>query len=146
MQTLIVTGGAGFIGCNFVRLARARGAGHVIVVDKLTYAGHRANLAEVLADGRVELVEADIADSAAMAALFARHRPDAIVNFAAETHVDRSIDDAAAFIQTNLVGVYVLLETARRYCSETGAGDEFRFLHVSTYEVYGSLCSSGLFA
>jgi dTDP-glucose 4,6-dehydratase len=147
MDTVIVTGGAGFIGCNFVRHALRSGHDRVVVVDKLTYAGHRESLADVAADARYVFVEADIADREAMRRLLAEHRPDAILNFAAETHVDRSIDDPGAFVHTNLVGTYELLEAARRYWREIegDARARFRFLHVSTDEVYGTLGATGLF-
>ncbi|HEY0510796.1 MAG TPA: dTDP-glucose 4,6-dehydratase [Thermoanaerobaculia bacterium] len=147
MNTILVTGGAGFIGCNFVRLALAETGARIVVLDKLTYAGSRENLAGVLDGPRCELVQGDIADRAAVRRLFAERRPSAVVNFAAESHVDRSIDDASAFIQTNIVGAFELLEAARHYLA-TLAGEErlaFRFLHVSTDEVYGSLGATGAF-
>jgi dTDP-glucose 4,6-dehydratase len=147
MRSLLVTGGAGFIGSNFVRLALARGVERLVVVDKLTYAGHRQSLEDVLGDPRVTLVVADIADAPAMAELLAEQRPDWIVNLAAETHVDRSIDGPAAFVQTNVVGTFSLLEAAReRFAGLSGPPREaFRFLHVSTDEVYGSLGPEGAF-
>jgi dTDP-glucose 4,6-dehydratase len=144
---LIVTGGAGFIGSNFVHFAlRQKGVERVVVVDKLTYAGSLLNLAEPLKDPRVRFVQADIADAPAMAALFAEAKPDAALNFAAETHVDRSIDGPAAFVQTNIVGTFSLLEAARELLkAEPARKDAFRFLHVSTDEVYGTLGDAGLF-
>jgi dTDP-glucose 4,6-dehydratase len=142
MHTLLVTGGAGFIGCNFVRLALAETGARVIVLDKLTYAGSLENLAEVWGSPRLEFIEGDIADRALVRRLFAERRPSAVVNFAAESHVDRSIDDASAFIQTNVVGTFELLEAARG-CAAQGHG--FRFLHVSTDEVYGTLGPTGTF-
>jgi dTDP-glucose 4,6-dehydratase len=148
MATWIVTGGAGFIGCNFVRLALATTAVRVVVADKLTYAGNRASLSDVAADPRMVLVEMDIADRTAVAELFRRHRPEAVVNFAAESHVDRSIDDPSAFVRSNTVGVFELLEGARRHLAEVPAEERqrFRFLHVSTDEVYGSLGPDGAFS
>jgi dTDP-glucose 4,6-dehydratase len=147
MDTILVTGGAGFIGCNFVRLALAETDARVLVLDKLTYAGSLENLADVLNDPRLEFVQGDIADRREVRRLFAEHRPTAVVNFAAESHVDRSIDDASAFIQTNIVGTFELLEAARHHLAGLGeAGPRaFRFLHVSTDEVYGSLGPDGAF-
>jgi dTDP-glucose 4,6-dehydratase len=148
-NTLIVTGGAGFIGCNFVRLVLSEDSwDRVVVLDKLTYAGSLENLSGVLTDPRLVFVEGDIADRVEVRRLFAEHRPAAVVNFAAESHVDRSIEDASAFIETNIVGAFVLLEAARRYHMELdGPGRErFRFLHVSTDEVYGSLGPTGAFS
>ena len=153
MPTLLVTGGAGFIGCNFVRLAlgesTADPAGlRVVVLDKLTYAGSLENLSDVLGDPRLEVIVGDIADRPLVRRIFAEQRPAAVVNFAAESHVDRSIDDPSAFIQTNIAGTFELLDAARRHLA--GAGDaerrEFRFLHVSTDEVYGSLGATGAFS
>jgi dTDP-glucose 4,6-dehydratase len=144
LRSLIVTGGAGFIGCNFVRHALEQpGLERLLVVDKLTYAGSLLNLEGPLKDPRLGFVQADIADAAAMEALFAKEAPQALVNFAAETHVDRSIDSPEAFIQANLVGVFVLLEAARKRL-KAAAG--MRFLQVSTDEVYGSLGEEGAFS
>jgi len=148
MQTLIVTGGAGFIGSNFVRLALARGAERVVIVDKLTYAGHRQSLEDVLADSRAELRVEDIADAETMERLFAEIAPTGVFNLAAETHVDRSIDGPGAFVRTNVVGTFSLLEATRRLLPklpETARSD-FRFVHVSTDEVYGSLGPEGAFS
>jgi dTDP-glucose 4,6-dehydratase len=150
-KTLIVTGGAGFIGCNFVRLVLSEDGGpwdRVVVLDKLTYAGSLENLADVLSDPRLVFAEGDIADRAEVRRLFAEHRPAAVVNFAAESHVDRSIEDASAFIETNVVGTFVLLEEARRHTAglNGSARGRFRFLHVSTDEVYGSLGPAGAFS
>ena len=114
-DTIVVTGGAGFIGCNFVRLLLSRTDARIVVVDKLTYAGSKLNLADVESDPRFTFVEADIADAAAMGAVFSRHKPTSVVNFAAETHVDRSIDGPAAFINTNYVGAFTLLEASRQH-------------------------------
>jgi dTDP-glucose 4,6-dehydratase len=146
MQTWLVTGGAGFIGGNFVLEAVERGI-RVINLDVLTYAGNRDTLASLDGDERHVFVEGDIGDRALVASLLAEHRPEAIVNFAAESHVDRSIDGPAAFIQTNVVGTLALLECARDYWKALPAAEReaFRFLHVSTDEVYGSLGETGAF-
>lgn len=146
MQTLLVTGGAGFIGANFVLQAVARGA-TVINLDKLTYAGNLQTLASLEGNPNHRFVKGDIGDRALVASLLAEHRPDAVVNFAAESHVDRSIDGPAAFIETNVVGTLGLLEATRDHWRSLGAdaADAFRFLHVSTDEVYGSLGEDGLF-
>ena len=147
METWIVTGGAGFIGCNFVRLALAKRDARIVVYDKLTYAGNLDNLKEVSGDARFEFVHADIADRAAVEDAYRRFQPSAVLNFAAETHVDRSIDGPAEFVQTNLVGTFELLEAARQHLSrlDAEAAQRFRFLHVSTDEVYGSLGETGAF-
>jgi dTDP-glucose 4,6-dehydratase len=144
---VVVTGGAGFIGCNFVRTALARGCPRVVVFDLLTYAGSLENLRDVLDDGRVVFVRGDIADADAVTALYREHRPAAVVNFAAESHVDRSIDGPAPFLHTNVTGTFRLLEGARGYLAEAAlaARSAFRFLHVSTDEVYGSLGPDGAF-
>jgi dTDP-glucose 4,6-dehydratase len=146
MDTWIVTGGAGFIGCNFVRMAIARGV-RVVVLDKLTYAGNLRSLADVADSPRFEFVHADIADRAALDEILRAHRPSAVLNFAAETHVDRSIDGPAAFIATNLVGTFELLDACRRHVASLDAASRraFRLLHVSTDEVYGSLGPEGAF-
>lgn len=147
MDTWIVTGGAGFIGSNFVRLALARSAARVVVVDKLTYAGNLESLADVAEHARFHFVKADIADRAAVGQIMGEHRPSAVLNFAAETHVDRSIDGPSAFIQTNVCGAFELLDAARHHVAQLDAASRqrFRFLHVSTDEVYGSLGPSGAF-
>lgn len=146
MQTWLVTGGAGFIGGNFVLEAVASGV-RVVNLDALTYAGNRDTLASLDGDTRHRFVQGDIGDRALVARLLAEHRPSAVINFAAESHVDRSIDGPAAFIQTNVVGTLGLLECARDYWKslEGAAKDGFRFLHVSTDEVYGSLGDEGRF-
>ncbi len=138
---IFVTGGAGFIGSNFVLDWLARVGEPVLNVDKLTYAGNLKNLAALEGDSRHVFVRADICDGARMAALLAQHRPRAVVHFAAESHVDRSIHGPAAFIDTNINGTFALLESARGYWGALEAADKaaFRFLHVSTDEVYGSL-------
>jgi dTDP-glucose 4,6-dehydratase len=147
MPTLLITGGAGFIGCNLVRHALDRTADRLVVVDKLTYAGSLLNLDEPLKDPRVTFVRADIADRAAMGRVFRDHRPTAVLNLAAETHVDRSIDSPHPFIDTNIVGTFALLDVARQFVGSLEARDRalFRFLHVSTDEVYGTLGPSGRF-
>jgi dTDP-glucose 4,6-dehydratase len=147
MATWLVTGGAGFIGCNFVRTALAKSDARVVVLDKLTYAGNLANLADVASDRRFAFVRADIADREAVTAIFREYRPTAVVNFAAETHVDRSIDEPSDFVRTNVVGTFELLEAARRQLATCEPADRarFRFLHVSTDEVYGSLGPTGAF-
>jgi dTDP-glucose 4,6-dehydratase len=138
---ILVTGGAGFIGSNFVLGWLARGGDPVINLDKLTYAGNPGNLVDVADDPRHVFVRGDIADRALMAQLLREHRPRAIVNFAAESHVDRSIDGPGEFIQTNVVGTFHLLEEVRRYWQNLAEPERghFRLLHVSTDEVYGSL-------
>ncbi len=147
MRTLIVTGGAGFIGSNFVHMALARSDARVVIVDRLTYAGNLQNLAEVAGSRRFQFVKADIADRTALEEIFREHQPTAVVNFAAESHVDRSIDGPRAFVHTNLDGTFELLEASRRHVArlEPGARPHFRFLHVSTDEVYGSLGPTGAF-
>ncbi|MEL7463268.1 MAG: dTDP-glucose 4,6-dehydratase [Pseudomonadota bacterium] len=143
---LLITGGCGFIGSAVVR--RAIADGHSVVnVDKLTYAANPANVADVADDARYAFVQADICDADAMKAVFAAHRPDAVMHLAAESHVDRSIDGPAAFIHTNVVGTFTMLEAARDYWSGlAGAAREaFRFHHVSTDEVFGSLGETGMF-
>ena len=146
MSTLLVTGGAGFIGANFVLQAIADGL-TVINLDKLTYAGNLDTLSSLQGNARHVFVQGDIGDRDLVARLLTEHGPDAIVNFAAESHVDRSIDGPAEFVQTNVVGTLGLLECARDYWRglEGDARDSFRFLHVSTDEVYGSLGSEGKF-
>ncbi|HEX2223376.1 MAG TPA: dTDP-glucose 4,6-dehydratase [Thermoanaerobaculia bacterium] len=148
METLLVTGGAGFIGCNFVRLVLRETDARVVVLDKLTYAGSLENLAGVLDDPRLRFVPGDIAERADVRALIAEERPTAILNFAAESHVDRSIDDPGVFVRTNVVGAFELLEAARHHWAalDEPARGAFRFLHVSTDEVYGSLGPTGAFS
>jgi dTDP-glucose 4,6-dehydratase len=138
---IFVTGGAGFIGSNFVMDWLQGSDESVINLDKLTYAGNLDNLASLQGDSRHIFVQGDIGDTALVAELLAKYRPRAILNFAAESHVDRSISGPSEFIQTNIVGTFNLLETVRAYWNGL-EGDEkqaFRFLHVSTDEVYGSL-------
>ncbi|WP_332748206.1 dTDP-glucose 4,6-dehydratase [Hydrogenophaga sp.] len=138
---ILVTGGAGFIGGNFVLDWLAQSAEPVVNLDKLTYAGNLENLASLQGDARHVFVQGDIGDGALVARLLAEHRPRAVINFAAESHVDRSIHGAEDFIQTNIVGTFRLLESVRAHWSALPAEEKsaFRFLHVSTDEVYGSL-------
>ncbi len=146
--TWLVTGGAGFIGSNFVREALAHEPRlRIVNLDLLTYAGNRDSLKDMDADPRHVFIAGDIGDHALVARLMAEYRPCATVNFAAESHVDRSIDGPAAFVSTNVVGTLALLECARDYWRELpGPGRAaFRFLHVSTDEVYGSLGAEGRF-
>ena len=140
-MTILVTGGAGFIGANFVLDWLAQSDEPVINLDKLTYAGNLENLASLEGDARHIFVHGDIGDSALVAGLLSEHQPRAILNFAAESHVDRSIHGPEDFIETNIVGTFRLLEAVRAYWKGLGpeAQQAFRFLHVSTDEVYGSL-------
>ncbi len=138
---LLVTGGAGFIGSNFVLSTLAKSGESIVNVDKLTYAGSLANLEALRGDARHVFVQGDICDRSLVRETLARHRPRAVVHLAAESHVDRSIEGPAPFVQTNVVGTFSLLEEARAYWSGLAATERaaFRFLHVSTDEVYGSL-------
>ncbi|MEG1247334.1 MAG: dTDP-glucose 4,6-dehydratase [Citrobacter sp.] len=138
---ILVTGGAGFIGSAVVRHIIKNTQDTVVNVDKLTYAGNLESLAEVSENNRYYFEHADICDKAAMERIFATHQPDAVMHLAAESHVDRSITRPAAFIETNIVGTYILLEAARGYWNELDAGKKqaFRFHHISTDEVYGDL-------
>jgi len=138
---LLITGGAGFIGSALVRHIIRNTADCVVNVDKLTYAGNLESLAEALADPRHAFEQVDICNRAQLDRVFAQHRPDAVMHLAAESHVDRSIDGPAAFIETNIVGTYTLLEAARAYWNTLGhdARARFRFHHISTDEVYGDL-------
>jgi dTDP-glucose 4,6-dehydratase len=147
LRTILVTGGAGFIGGCFVRQLIGRRAARVINLDKLTYAGNLDSLAEVLDDPLHAFEQGDIGDFDFVAGLLRRHQPDAVVNFAAESHVDRSIDGPRAFLETNVVGTFELLQAARGYWNSLDgeAREGFRFLHVSTDEVYGSLGPAGKF-
>lgn len=139
--TILVTGGAGFIGSNFILHWLANEDFSVINLDKLTYAGNPANLASLTNDSRYRLVQGDICDRELVSRLLSTHRPCAIVHFAAESHVDRSIHAPDDFIRTNVNGTFTLLEAARAYWTQLNPDDKtrFRFLHVSTDEVYGSL-------
>ena len=140
-STILVTGGAGFIGSNFILQRIEEGTGHVVNVDKLTYAGNLRNVDSISSDRRYEFVHGDIGDRELVRRLLERCQPSAIVHFAAETHVDRSIRGPDDFIRTNVDGTFALLEETRAYWSglSDDARNHFRFLHVSTDEVYGSL-------
>lgn len=141
---LLVTGGAGFIGSAVVRQAVERGH-EVINVDALTYAACLDNVASVASSNLYSFEEADICDWDAMVRIFDTHQPDAVMHLAAESHVDRSIDGPGAFVQTNVTGTYTLLEAARRYWQRRDRFEGFRFHHISTDEVFGSLGSDGQF-
>ncbi len=145
---LIVTGGAGFIGSALIRLLLNSTDSTIINVDKLTYAGNLDSLDSVAQHPHYHFEQADIVDGEAMSAIFQRYQPDAIIHLAAESHVDRSIDGPAEFMQTNIIGTYSLLEAARKYWQalDTTGKQNFRFHHVSTDEVYGSLGATGLFS
>lgn len=144
---ILVTGGAGFIGSALIRYLIRETDAAVVNVDKLTYAASPAALAEVDASPRYRFERVDVCDGAALHAVFARHAPDAVVHLAAESHVDRSIDGPAAFVDTNVTGTHTLLEAARRYWHglDAAARARFRFHHVSTDEVYGELGPTGRF-
>ena len=141
---LLVTGGAGFIGSAVVRLAIAQGH-QVVVLDALTYAACLDNLAPVSDSDKYRFVEGDICDRALLDQVLGDHRPEAVMHLAAESHVDRSIDGPGAFIETNITGTYTLLEAVRCYWCDSGKPDSFRFHHISTDEVFGSLGKTGHF-
>jgi dTDP-glucose 4,6-dehydratase len=147
MEAVLVTGGAGFIGGEFVRQWIAEEGSVLVNLDKLTYAGNLDSLADVMGQRRHVFVHGDIGDAELVRRLLREHRPRAVVNFAAESHVDRSIDGPAAFVETNVTGTFRLLDEVRHYWNEMGEAEqrEFRFLHVSTDEVYGSLGPVGAF-
>ncbi len=147
MSTIIVTGGAGFIGSCFVRMAIATGKDNIVTLDKLTYAGCMDSLADATNSPRHTFIEGDIGDSSLVEEILQKYRPTAIVNFAAESHVDRSIDGPADFVETNVVGTFRLLDACLRYWSglPNDRRDAFRFLQISTDEVYGSLGIEGRF-
>jgi dTDP-glucose 4,6-dehydratase len=147
MAIILVTGGAGFIGSNFVRQWLREERSPLVNLDSLTYAGNLDSLADVAGDPNYTFVQGDICDGAMVARLLQEHQPRAIVNFAAESHVDRSIDGPAAFVETNVVGTFRMLEAARGYWNALPdpLRAAFRFLHVSTDEVYGSLGETGKF-
>ena len=145
--TVFLTGGAGFIGSALVRYLIADTDVTVINIDKLTYAGSLHSLGEAKDNSRHHFYQEDITDRATMQALINQHQPDYIMHLAAESHVDRSIDGPSEFIQTNIVGTYNLLEVARAYYAGLSGDkrEQFKFHHISTDEVYGSLCDTGLF-
>ncbi len=147
MKTWLVTGGAGFIGGNFVLQARADDIARIINLDALTYAGNLETLAALNSDSNHQFIHGNIGNRSLLDKLLIEHRPQAVIHFAAESHVDRSIDGPAAFIQTNVVGTLTLLEATRDYWKSLADNDAqaFRFLHVSTDEVYGSLGETGYF-
>jgi dTDP-glucose 4,6-dehydratase len=148
MDTIVITGGAGFIGSNFVRMLLRDTTARVVVLDKLTYAGNLQSLTDVNRDARFGFIHGDISDAMLVARVYQDYQPTWVVNFAAESHVDRSIDGPRAFIETNIVGTFELLEAARVYLATLAPAprERFRFLHVSTDEVYGSLGASGKFS
>jgi dTDP-glucose 4,6-dehydratase len=147
MRRILVTGGAGFIGSCFVRQCLSRQQVRIVNFDKLTYAGNLDSLGQYLQHPHHCFVQGDIADRGIVDQIFEDYRPDAVVHFAAESHVDRSIDDASEFVRTNVQGTFNLLDAARRYLTRVGQArrESFRFLHVSTDEVYGSLGKEGQF-
>ena len=146
-NTLLVTGGAGFIGSALIRQLITETDFTVINIDKLTYAGNLESLTEIDASPNYYFEQADICDAEAMDRIFTQYKPSAMMHLAAESHVDRSIDGPADFVQTNVVGTYILLEAARKYWKSLSADDagKFRFHHISTDEVYGTLGETGLF-
>lgn len=147
MSNLLVTGGAGFIGSNFIRMALGNTSQPVINLDKLTYAGNLDSLRDIESDSRYTFVHGDICDQVMVDSLFAQYQFDTVVHFAAESHVDRSIDGPAEFIQTNIYGTFALLEAARKYYCNLDEAKKaaFRLLHISTDEVYGTLGDKGYF-
>lgn len=147
MDTVLITGGAGFIGANVVRAALATTSWRVVVFDLLTYAGHRESLADVAGDPRFDFVLGDVADPAAVGAVFAAYAPNYVLHLAAESHVDRSIDGPRAFVRTNVVGTHELLAAARAHTDrlDPTTRARFRFVHVSTDEVFGTLGPTGRF-
>lgn len=147
-HTILVTGGAGFIGSNFIHVAFRRSSNiRIINLDKLTYAGNLDSLQDVENDPRYTFVHGDICDCEMVSKLLSQYQPDALIHFAAESHVDRSIDGPAVFIETNINGTFSLLEAARAYYRtlEDEKRTRFRFIHISTDEVYGSLGENGFF-
>lgn len=145
---MLITGGAGFIGSNFVRFVLTYPNVHIVAIDKLTYAGHLHNIQDILKSEPLTFIQADITEQATMEHIFETYRPQYVINFAAETHVDRSIDKPEAFIHTNIGGTFVLLEAARTHWRSLPDHErvKFRFLQVSTDEVYGTLGEEGYFS
>lgn len=141
----IVTGGCGFIGSNFIRQMIQSERARIVNIDKLTYAGNPDSLADVAEHPHYSFIKGDIGDRALITSLLKKYKPDGVINFAAESHVDRSIDRPDAFIHTNILGTFELLEAIRSCWHEMGIKEDFRFLHVSTDEVYGSLGNEGYF-
>ena len=148
MDTLVITGGAGFIGCNFTRLALAKTKMQIVVIDKLTYAGNLCSLDDLSENPFFQFQHGDIADRGFLQSFFQNFQPTWILNLAAETHVDRSIDDPDSFVNTNLLGTFELLRATQKYYNqlEGNIKQQFRFLHVSTDEVYGSLFAGNKFS
>lgn len=146
-RRILVTGGAGFIGSALVHYLIKHTTHHVCVIDKLTYAGHMASLDDVRSHARFHFVQGDISDREVVHQVFEKFKPDSVMNLAAESHVDRSIEAPDEFLQTNILGTYELLEESRAYIARAHAkmADEFRFLHVSTDEVFGDLKDGGFF-
>jgi dTDP-glucose 4,6-dehydratase len=145
MKKILVTGGLGFIGSNFIRMLLQENSDLAIInLDKQTYAGNPANLADLSTDSRYQVVIGDIGDAPLVSKILAEYEPDAVVNFAAESHVDRSIDSPELFVETNVLGTLHLLDASRKFFSnlDSGKKDVFRFLHVSTDEVYGTLSTT----
>ena len=146
-QTVLVTGGCGFIGTNFVRLLVGSGAYHVVNLDALTYAANSLSLADLDGHADYEFVKGNITDRELVSALFTKYQPAGVFHLAAESHVDRSITNAEDFVQTNVIGTFTMLEAARAYWTSLPEDKKqtFRFLHVSTDEVFGSLGPDGYF-
>jgi len=146
-ETIFITGGAGFIGTNFSRYIFKKTSLRMVIIDKLTYAGHKASLAGIFKNPRVRFEKTDIADTKRIRKLYQKYKPTYVVNLAAESHVDRSIDHPGEFIETNIVGTHVMLEQGLQFYKVLTKAKQkkFRFLHVSTDEVYGSLGKTGLF-
>lgn len=145
MKTVVVTGGAGFIGSNLVRLLINSNQYKVINLDKLTYAGNLESLSDIESHPHYEFVKGDICDPRLVTDILAKFKPSAVMHLAAESHVDRSIDGPADFLRTNIMGTFNLLDCSLKYWRDQGKPDDFRFQHISTDEVYGSLGESGLF-
>ena len=145
MANFLITGGAGFIGSAVIRFLIEETGHQILNLDKLTYAGNLESLTAVSSNPRYQFVQGDVCDRALVSKLFAAFKPDVVMHLAAESHVDRSIDGSAEFIQTNIVGTSVMLECAREHWKGLPAGNGFRFHHISTDEVYGSLDDTGLF-
>ncbi len=146
-KTIFVTGGAGFIGSAVVRHLLEETEAFVVNIDKLTYAANLTSTSQVLGHSRYAFARVDICDAPTLRKLFSTYHPDAVINLAAESHVDRSIDRPCAFINTNIFGTFTLLQEALLYCQSLTPGQyaAFRFLHVSTDEVFGTMGSEGLF-